>query len=49
MAELATPAVWLLAKNTHRVFYQRSPLPSGHINRTAKIEKKSFNRKERKD
>jgi hypothetical protein len=30
MAELSTPAVWLLAKNTHRVFYSRSPLPSGH-------------------
>ena len=26
---LSTPAVWLLAKNTHRVFYLRSPLPSG--------------------
>jgi hypothetical protein len=31
MAELATPAGWLLAKNTHRVFFYRSALPSGQI------------------
>jgi hypothetical protein len=27
---IAFPAAWLLAKNTHRVFFSRSPLPSGH-------------------
>ena len=27
----STPAAWLLAKNTHRVFSLRSPLPSGQL------------------
>jgi len=30
MAELATPAAWLLAKIAHRAIYLRSALPSGH-------------------
>jgi hypothetical protein len=28
---MSTPSIWLLAKNTHRVFSLRSPLPSGPL------------------
>jgi hypothetical protein len=31
MAELSTPSGWLLAKNTHRVFFDARPCHPGYI------------------